>query len=1032
MFHLRGSQTPIGVDPDSVDSSIAQTLLVASLDQDGHSMSLRVLVVTSAMAALVSLPDLASAIQSDAGLARPTVTTRSGTVIGDWADSVAEISRFRGIPYAAAPTGERRWRAPAPVNRWNNPRVAMSFGAACPQDDALLGQLFGARVAATNEDCLFLNVWSPARLGARTRRGASLPVMVFIHGGGNMMGSAETYDGVALARQGVVVVTINYRLGALGFLAHRALSAESPRHVSGNYGLLDQIEALRWIRRNANVFGGDSARVTVFGESAGAYDIATLLATPLARGLFARAIMQSAVGLRSHPLRESPGDTTTSAEAIGARVASSLGLEGSQATASQLRALPADRLVQILPRSSPLTAEVAWPVVDGWLLDAPLLKRLGAGAGAAVPVIAGMNSDEATVLRRDVPATTVDGYRARLAREVPDVPFNELWERYPVDTAPRIMRQFQRAMGDAMIAHAHFVAASRARADKAPTWLYDFSRVSDGPFGKTLGAFHAAELPFVFGAPPLASQRVWEHSADDTTLARVMSAYWVNFAKTGNPNGPAVPRWESYGKSGNYQSIGHRIGAGSDTLPRRIAPFVAALERRASGTPTRGESPFASPVRPAELDSIVHAHFDGKGIVGLTVGVMQRGTVIFAKAYGMASLETNTPVTTTTMFPIGSVTKQFTCSAVLLLAEDKKLAMSDKVAKYFPKLTRASDITLLDLGNHVSGYRDYYPLDYVDREMLKDVTADQIMAEYATMPLDFEPGTRWSYSNTGFTVLGAVAEKVTGEPFGALLQKRIFTPLGMTHSSYDPPTNGAAIATGYRSWALGYPTPAQPEGKGWTGAAGAIWSTPTDLLAWDLALVTGKAISPASYKTLTTARRLKDGRSTAYGCGDGVGETGAAITLSHGGAVSGSVTQNTVLPASRSAVVLLANSETGLGALNNALIAKLLPQTDLPKVAGLPALEAVKMYLSQLEKGAVDRSTLSDDFSAHLTPALERAAASQLAALGGIANVQVVGLRERGGMEVAILRMMVGKATVAGSMYRTPDGKIQQVLITRQ
>jgi D-alanyl-D-alanine carboxypeptidase len=311
------------------------------------------------------------------------------------------------------------------------------------------------------------------------------------------------------------------------------------------------------------------------------------------------------------------------------------------------------------------------------------------------------------------------------------------------------------------------------------------------------------------------------------------------------------------------------------------------------------------------------------------------------------------------------------------------------------------------------------------------VTADQIMAEYATMPLDFEPGTRWSYSNTGFTVLGAVAEKVTGAPFGALLQKRIFTPLGMAHTSYDPPTNGAAIATGYRSWALNDPTPAQPEGKGWTGAAGAIWSTPTDLMAWDLALVTGKAISPASYKTLSTARRLKDGRSTAYGCGDGVGDTGPAIMLSHGGAVSGSVTQNTVLPATRSAVVLLANSETGLGALNNALVAKLLPQTDLPKIAGLPALEAAKAYLSQLEKGVVDRATLSEDFSAHLTPALERTAAAQLTKLGRISAVQVLGLRERGGMEVAILRLMVGKTAVSGSMYRTPDGKIQQVLITR-
>lgn len=459
------------------------------------------------------------------------------------------------------------------------------------------------------------------------------------------------------------------------------------------------------------------------------------------------------------------------------------------------------------------------------------------------------------------------------------------------------------------------------------------------------------------------------------------------------------------------------------TCAMAVALFCAAPLARAQS---------ASPVKPAELDSIVRANFTGKDIVGLSVAVMQNGKVVFAKGYGMASLAKKVPVTPTTMFPIGSVTKQFTCSAILLLAEDGKLKMSDPVVKYFPKLTRANEMTLLDLGNHVSGYRDYYPLDFVDREMLKDVTADAIMQEYATRPLDFDPGTRWSYSNTNFTILGAVAERVTGQPFGAFLAKRIFTPLGMTHTSFDPPTNGAATATGYRSWALADPTPAQPEAKGWTGAAGAIWSTATDLLAWDLALVTGRAISPASYRTLTTPRRLKDGRSTGYGCGDGVTETGAAIVLSHGGAVSGSVTSNTVLPAWKSAVVLLANSEAGLGVLNGALVAKLMPQVDVPKITGLSALDAAKAYLSQLAAGTVDRSTLGDDFNAHLTPELEKAAAASIGKLGPITNVQVVGLRERGGMEVAVLRMMVGKVATTGSMYRTPDGKIQQVLITRQ
>jgi CubicO group peptidase (beta-lactamase class C family) len=164
-------------------------------------------------------------------------------------------------------------------------------------------------------------------------------------------------------------------------------------------------------------------------------------------------------------------------------------------------------------------------------------------------------------------------------------------------------------------------------------------------------------------------------------------------------------------------------------------------------------------VTAAELDSIVHAHFDGKGIVGLAVGVMHNGQVLLAKGYGMANIEKNVAVTPTTMFPIGSVTKQFTCSTVLLLAEDGKLRMADRVSKYFPKLTRASEVSLADLGGMTAGYRDYYPLDYVDTEMLKDVTALEIMNKYATRPLDFDPGTRWSYSNTNFTILGAIAEQ---------------------------------------------------------------------------------------------------------------------------------------------------------------------------------------------------------------------------------------------------------------------------------
>jgi D-alanyl-D-alanine carboxypeptidase len=450
----------------------------------------------------------------------------------------------------------------------------------------------------------------------------------------------------------------------------------------------------------------------------------------------------------------------------------------------------------------------------------------------------------------------------------------------------------------------------------------------------------------------------------------------------------------------------------------------------------RADRPAASaaPVSPAELDSIIRRTVAEKQLIGLSVGVMQDGKIVLAKGYGVRALGTKDPVTPETMFGIGSVTKQFTCSALLLLAEEKKLSLGDPVAKYMPKLTRARDITLLDLGQHVSGYRDYYPLDFVDHEMQRPATAEAIIDEYATRPLDFEPGTRWSYSNTNFLILGQVIERVSGQSFGAFLTQRIFRPVGMTHTAYDPPASTSLpMATGYTSFGLAPPVPAEPEGHGWAGAAGAIWSTPSDLLAWDRALVDHKLLSSASYQTLTTSRRLADGRATGYGCGEGVNDRGEAIVLSHGGAVSGFVAANTVVPATRSAVVMFANTDFGaVGALNAELVGKLMPRVDVPVIHGLAALAAGNAFLTQLAKGAVDRSTLGEDFDAYLTVAKLAAAGAALNKMGTIANVRVVGTRERGGMEVATLQFTVGGTAAQALMYRTPDGKIQEFLLSRR
>ena len=434
-----------------------------------------------------------------------------------------------------------------------------------------------------------------------------------------------------------------------------------------------------------------------------------------------------------------------------------------------------------------------------------------------------------------------------------------------------------------------------------------------------------------------------------------------------------------------------------------------------------------------QIDSIIRAQIAEKHIVGVSVGMMQNGDVVFARGYGVSNVQTGTPVTPNTMFAIGSVTKQFTCSAVMMLQEQHKLSISDPVSKYYPQLTRAKDITLKDLGGHIAGYRDYYPLDYVDREMATPEPADTIIVRYATRPLDFEPRSRWSYSNTGYLILGRVVEKVSGQPIGAFFQSRIFTPLGMAHTAFEPSPN-ANMASGYTSFGLSDPIPAVPEAKGWAGAAGAIWSTPTDLLTWDKSLLDHRLISPASYAVLTTPQRLTDGRSSGYGCGQGINDRGSALTFSHGGAVSGFVAQNTILPNTKSALVVLSNSDfSPVGELNQILLSKLLPASaDVPTVHGPSALEAAKKFLADIEQGRVDRSTISADFDAYLTADKVATAQKSLNALGAITDVRVGRSSERGGMEVSTVEFSAGSTPARAVMFRSPDGKIEQFLFSRR
>ena len=427
---------------------------------------------------------LAASLISASDVQSPRVTIDTGTLEGL---DTAGVLVFRGIPYAAPPIGDLRWRPPEAAKPWSGVRSATDLGHNCVQHQPYSD--IDPFKAGVSEDCLNLNVWTKS-LDTRAPR----PVMVWIHGGGFFagFGGEERHNGARLAQKGAVVVTINYRLGAFGFLAHPALAAESPNHAAGNYGLLDQIAALQWVKRNIARFGGDPSRVTIFGESAGGMSVGSLIASPLAKGLFQRAILESGTGVG---IGISPRDT---AQSVGMRLAESLGVRGTGADALRsLRALSADTVLAASLHLGPQGAPRFWPVVDGWVLPHPVDSAISLGAANIVPVIAGTNRDE-----------------------------GDEWMGAPT-------RSFARLMS----------------ARGAPTYVYMFSRVGDDSVNRRRGAYHSAEITFVFGHPqPL--QPSAGTTPYDSTVAEAMSDYWVAFATSGYPNGPPTagkwPAWPRY------------------------------------------------------------------------------------------------------------------------------------------------------------------------------------------------------------------------------------------------------------------------------------------------------------------------------------------------------------------------------------------------------------------------------------------------------------------------------------------------------
>jgi para-nitrobenzyl esterase len=454
----------------------------------------------------------------------PVVTLNEGEIAAV-AGVDPSITVFKGIPYAAPPVGSLRWQPPQPARPWQGVRQANTFGASPMQANQ---RTYGPWTEeymfrnAVSEDCLFLNVWTPAK-----RSSDRLPVFVYIPGGAYSSGSGEVllYDGEGLAKKGVIVVTINYRLGVFGFLAHPELTAESPHHASGNYGLMDQIAALRWVKQNIAALGGDPDRITVGGQSAGAGSVHYLTVSPEARQLFQRAMAQSGSGRHSD---QSP--SLNAAEEQGQKFSAAI----SAKSLAELRALPA---AELFDKYQATTFRFR-PIVDGWIVPDQVKAVYERGQQTDVPLLTGWTADEGSA-QKGYGVSTVAEFTDRATKEFGDraPAFTAL---YPAKSDAEAGEASKQRLRDSARAELLWWSTLRAKKGHAKDWSYYFDRAIPWPEHPEYQAFHSGELPYSFNNLHL-MQRPWEEA--DRRVADQMSSYWANFIKTGNPNGPGLPHW---------------------------------------------------------------------------------------------------------------------------------------------------------------------------------------------------------------------------------------------------------------------------------------------------------------------------------------------------------------------------------------------------------------------------------------------------------------------------------------------------------
>jgi CubicO group peptidase (beta-lactamase class C family) len=432
----------------------------------------------------------------------------------------------------------------------------------------------------------------------------------------------------------------------------------------------------------------------------------------------------------------------------------------------------------------------------------------------------------------------------------------------------------------------------------------------------------------------------------------------------------------------------------------------------------------------AQLSKNIAATLSAFGAASVSVAVVENGQLAYAKAFGDANLAKHIAATPETRYAVGSVSKQFTAAALLLAREQGKLSIDDPVAKYFPNLTRANEVTIRELLSHTSGYEDYAPQDYIIPAWTKPTTPAAIMDNWGRKPLNFDPGTKWQYSNTNYVIAGAILEKVTGEKLVSFLQEHIFSPLGMA-SAGDWVRPGGLDADAYTRFALGPPRPVAREGTGWYFAAGELSMTPSDLAKWDIALLQKKVLSQSSYAEFEKEVKLKNGDSTHYALGLSLGEQLGTPTLSHSGEVSGFLALNTVFPEKNAAVIVLSN-EDGLGligAVSRQVAATILGSEDSPAAK---QDRLVKQVLDDLQHGALESELFTDDAKSYFTETARADYKSSLAPMGKLILLNRQAEHQRGGMTQLSYRANFEKGSVALNIYLMPDGKIEQFLVEEQ